>query len=230
MPPALFTHSLYYLRAVPGSDHSGRCWLYSFYNAEGRVVLEARFPEIPGEVTFFESGKPNTPLLRLTAWRFFWWNGRYDVVDAGTGNVLGTLRRTGGIEAPDRRRLGQVRDAQPLRKQAFQSIVVGVADAILSEGSDSGCSTDAFQIEADKREIGTLRRTKLPFLQVTEPRNKHSGTGLFRWLSKLRFVIRKSIVPGGWRLDFPSDTADIIDPRVRLAAALLRIQIEDRYH
>jgi hypothetical protein len=79
---APFAHSLYYLRRKWDTCAGERYWTFSFHDSEGGVLLEARFPEIPKEAILFEPGRPESPLVRLKAWRWFWWNRRYDVLAA----------------------------------------------------------------------------------------------------------------------------------------------------
>jgi len=226
-----FCHSVYYLRANASFDDSrGRYWAYSFYDAAGNPVLEARFPEIPKEVRLFAPGRPDTTLLRLKAWRWFWWNGRYDVLEAGTGNVLATLRRMGGIEGPDRRRIGRVKDPTPAKRYFLQLFFIGALNMLFGQSDDpSTLSVDEYRLEAGGREIGLLRRAKLPFLRQSNPDALQSKTGWRRWLGRLRLSIRKRFEGGGWLLDFSADTNRLLDSRVRIAAALFRIQIESRY-
>jgi hypothetical protein len=227
---APFAHSIYYLRRQREAGTPGACWRFSFHEASGTVLLEALFPEIPKEARIFEPGHPESPLVRLKAWRWFWWNGRYDVVDPETGLVLATLRRTGGIEGPDRRSLGRVRNAMPLRKSLTQWFFIGILDAILSGGGDSSTiAVDEFRVEVRGTKVGALRRVRLPFLSQQEPPETANRTWLRLWLGRIRSGVRRHFNSGGWQLDFTDDASGILDPRVRLAAAMFRIQIEERY-
>jgi len=226
----VFVQPISYLRRESSSGSHGRVWSYSFHLPSGDVFLEARFPEIPKEATVFLPSQPATPLLRLKAWRWFWWNGRYDVLDTATGTRLATLRRTGGVEGASGRRIGSVRNAMPVRKSLFRSLISGVLDSILSGGEDaSSVPIDEFRVDAGNMRIGTLRRMPLPFTPAeTGPtaRKPAQGRGWLRWL---RSRLTKTFPPRGWLLDYSDDREGRMDPRVRLAAALFRIQIEERY-
>lgn len=225
-----FAHPVYYLRRKPRADARGRRWAFFFHDAVGNLLLEADFPEIPKEATLFEPGRPASPLLSLKAWRWFWWNGRYDVVDGAAGDVLGTLRRTGGIEGPDRRQIGRVIHPMPLRKSFVHLFCVGVLNVIFSGADDSSAlPADEFRVQAKGLKVGTLRRVKLPFPLPGETAEAVPRSWWKRGLYRFRSAVRKGFGSGGWELDFTADEAGLLDPRLRLASALLRIQIEERY-
>jgi hypothetical protein len=212
------------------ADSRGKYWMFSFHHSNSEVFLEARFPEIPKDVLICLPGQPESPLLRLKAWRWFWWNGRYDVVDCATDLVLGTLRRTGGIEGPDRRAIGRVRNAVPVRKSLFHLITIGLLDSLLSGGNDSSARpVDEFRIDAHGTQIGSLRRVTLPFLQPADDPQSDLALKRRGWINRFRAWLRRRVNSGGWRLDWQTTGHADIDPRVRLSAALFCIQIEERY-
>lgn len=225
-----FDHSVCYLRRRRQAGPGGTAWAFSFHDANGGLLLEALFPELPKEAIVFEPGKPESPLLRLKAWRWFWWNGRYDVVDARTHAVLATLRRTGGIEGPDRRVIGRVGNATPLRRSAFQLFMTAVLSVMFATNDSSPLPVEEFRVEADRVTIGRLRRARLPFSTKPETMETADGGPLKTWLGRFRSAARNRLDAGGWLLDFSVDEGGAMDPRVRLAAALLRIQIEERYN
>ena len=132
VPDNPFSHSTYYLHRKRARDIKNRYWKFTFHDSIGLPLLEAHFPEIPQEAFLFEPGRSENPLLRLKAWRWFWCNGRYDVFDVGDGTLLATLRRTGGIEGPDRRRIGWVGNAMPLKKSMFQLFWLGFLNLLFS--------------------------------------------------------------------------------------------------
>jgi hypothetical protein len=219
-----------YLRRTREVGSRGKYWTFSFHHSNGEVFLEARFPEIPKEVVVCLPGQPEAPLLRLKAWRWFWWNGRYDVVDCSTASVLGTLRRTGGIEGPDRRAIGRVRNDMPVRKSVFHLITIGLLDSLLSGGNDSSTlPVDEFRVDANGMQIGSLRRVTLPFLQPADAPQSNVASKRGGRLNRIRSWLRRRVNSGGWRLDWQTAGHGAIDPRVRLAAALFCIQIEERY-
>jgi hypothetical protein len=227
-----FSASVLFLRSSGSRRRSdGRCWSYSFHGTDGTVLLEASFPEIPGEAIFYRPGDEASLLIRLKAWRWFWWNGRYDVVEPETGRVLATLRRTGGIESPDRRRIGRVRNPITGTQFFVRGVVIGLLDSILTQGESSGTiPADEFRVEAGHQEIGILRRTTLPFLQTKEPTNTAASSWWKRLFGRLRKKLARRFNSSGWKLDFTMDHSRMLDPRIRLAAALFRIHIERRYN
>ncbi len=230
MPDDPFAHSIYYLRRKRAHGEEKRYWAFSFHDSIGTLLLEAHFPEIPKEVILFEPGKPDFPLLRLRAWRWFWWNGRYDVIDAGSETVLATLRRTGGIEGPDRRTMGRVGNAMPLRESLLQLLFLGFFKFFFSQGEDSSAlPVDQFLVKVGRVEIGRLRRVRLPFSTKLRAGEGRDAGWLRKWITWFRSAIRKGLNSGGWLVDFSADEAGLMDRRVRLAAALLQIQIEERY-
>ena len=230
MQPTAIGHSIYYLRRNRQSGARGTYWAFSFHDSNGALLLEAHFPEMPKQAILFEPGRPESPLVSLKAWRWFWWNGRYDVVDSRTGTVLATLRRTGGIEGMDRRKVGRVCHSTPLRKSLVQSLFVGLLSLVFSQGNEaSTLPVDEFRVETNGLAIGTLRRVRLPFSPQAEAVETTNVTRLQRWFRRFRSAIRNRLDSGGWQLDFSADETGIMDPRVRLAAALFRIQIEERY-
>jgi hypothetical protein len=225
-----FGHSTFYVRRTRGTASRGKQWTFSFHHSNGEVFLEARFPEIPQEVIIYLPGHPESPLVRLQAWRWFWWNGRYDVVDCVTGSVLGTLRRTGGIEGPDGRVIGRVKNAMPVRKSLLHLFTISLLESLLSGGSDaSSLPVDEFKIEANGINVGSLRRVTLPFLQAADPAQPAAASTCGGWLNRIRSRLRKHSRPSGWLLDYSASDPGTIDPRVRLTAALFCIQIEERY-
>ena len=94
----------------------------------------------------------------------------------------------------------------------------------------STLSVDEFLVEADGLKFGTLRRVRLPFSPQAEAIETTQGSWLQRWLRRFRSAMRRRLDSGGWQLDFSDDATGVVDPRVRLAAALFRIQIEERYN
>ncbi len=229
MPDDPFAHSIYYLHRKRSRGRQKPYWAFTFHDALGTPLLEAHIPEIPKEVVLFVPGDPDCPLLRLKAWRWFWWNGCYDVLDAG-GTVLATLRRTGGIEGPDRCRIGRVRNATPLKKSMLHLFTLGFLDLLFSQGEDSfALLVNHFRVEAGVMEIGSLRRERLPFSIKPGAEEVRDASGPRRWIGWIRSVLRNRWDSRGWLIDFSADGACVLDPRVRVAAALFRIQIEERY-
>ena len=175
------------------------------------------------------TGQADQPLLRLKARRFFWLNGRYDVQELPSGKVLATLRRMGAIERPDRTLLGRVVDPTPPKKHFLQALFIGVMDLIFGGGDSGGnLSVDQYRIEINRIEVATVRRTKLPFPSAAAEEPAHQA-GPRHWLQRWRKSILKRLEAGGWVLDFTPNRGTGVDWRILLAAALLRIHIEDRY-
>ena len=225
-----FDHSVCYLRRACEAGSRGKYWTFSFHHSNGEVFLEARFPEIPREIILFQPGRSESPLLRLKAWRWFWWNGRYDVVDCSTGSVLGTLRRTGGIEGPDGRAIGRVRNAVPFRKSLLHLITIGLLESLFSGGNNSSSlPVDEFRVDANGTQIGSLRRVTLPFSRPANAPGSDAASKRSGWWNRFRSRLARRFDSRGWLLDWQTAGAATMDPRVRLSAALFCIQIEERY-
>jgi hypothetical protein len=206
------------------------CWAFSFHDRNGCAIMEAQFPEIPGEAILFLPGRPESPLIRLKARPWFWWSGRYDVVDAGSGMILATLRRNGGIEGSDRRAKGRVINATARYKSLLEMIFLGTASLLFPQSTDTASlTTEQFRLEAGGHTVGSVRRVRLPFSPEPEADAVAGRKGWRRWLFRVRAAARAHLGGSGWQLDFSGSESGVLDERVLWAAALLHIQIAERY-
>jgi hypothetical protein len=166
-------------------------------------------------------------LLKLQAWRWFWWNG-CDVVDSRTNTVLATLRRTGGIEGPDRRPVGRVCNSTPAKipRSTVSHRILGVSFPRKRFATAGGRVPHGSRWSQD----WNIAPGAPAFSPKTETIESTAGPPLNQWFRRFRSALRNRSDSGGWLLDFSPEGTGIIDPRVRLAAALLRIQIEERYN
>jgi hypothetical protein len=118
----------------------------------------------------------------------------------------------------------------PVRKSLLHLITIGLLESLFSGGNDSSTlPVDEFRVDASGKQIGSLRRVTLPFLQPPEAPQSDVASKRGGWLNRFRAWLRRRVNAGGWRLDWQTAGPAAIDPRVRLAAALFCIQIEERY-
>ncbi|HLG57378.1 MAG TPA: hypothetical protein VI485_18700 [Vicinamibacterales bacterium] len=204
-----------------------------FYAADGTPLLCAEVTGIPAEIPV-RAAATNEPRLLLKPRPMFPVRGQYDVDDARTGERLGILDRNGRVLDTAERPVAIVADPVTLREQLKEGALNAVLDAALSldGGSTAAHRADELHLHAGGRLIGTCRRTVLPFAPRSaaaasgfSPRNWLASVLPAKWAAALYDAGR----PSGWRIEFGGDTANALDPRLRLAAVLLRIEIERRY-
>ena len=174
------------------------------------------------------------PRLWLKPRPIFAVNGRYDVGDARSGEHLGILERGGRILDARERPVAVIADPATLRDWLKEGAVNALIDTALSmgDGPTAAHRSDELHLHAGGRVIGMCKRADLPFPPTTAA--DPQGFSPRRWLAsvlpaKAAAAMASATRPSGWRIEFTGDTEDLLDPRLRLAAVLLRIEIERRY-
>jgi len=229
-----FSRPVYYLHSRRDDDGRGSWQAYRFCTAAGETVLAAHVFGIPKDSFIFLPHDLQRPVLRLKSWRFFPFNGKYDVIDCASGDVLGTVKRNGAIFNPHGDKLGRMIDPTPARKKFVLGFVEAVFNAIIGQGDSagSGSGSDGFELQVGSRTVGTFRRMTLPFSVSPESKAPESSAKQFlKRIVPARFWRRLHALASasGWELNFSKEADDSMDPRLRLAAALFRIELERRF-
>jgi hypothetical protein len=197
------------------------------------MLLSADVTGIPAEI-LVRTADADEPRLWLRPRPIFAVNGRYDVADARNGEPLGILERGGRILDVRERPVAVIADPATLGDWLKEGAVNALIDAALSTGAGPTAAhrADELHLHAGGRVIGMCKRADLPFAPTTAADPK--GFSPQRWLASVlparaAAAIASATRPSGWRIEFTGDTEDRLDPRLRLAAVLLRIEIERRY-
>jgi len=230
----LYLEPVYYLHSRRDGDGRGSWQAYRIFAPDGQVVLAAKMSGIPKESFIFLPHDLLSPVLKLKSWRFFPFNGKYDVIDGATGQVLGAVKRNGAIFNPQGEQLGRMIDPTPARRKFALGLVEAVFNAIIGQGDNasSGPGTDRFELQTGSRTVGTFRRMTLPFSVGPESERPESTTRQFlkRLIpAKFRKRLHAAASNSGWELSFSAEADPAIDPRLRLGAVLFRIELERRF-
>lgn len=225
MSDEFFSDTLYYLHRCRESD----CEVYTFYSETGAARLVAEVRGIPKDIWFRKPQRTGLPLLVLKAWRYFAVSGKYDVLEYEGGPRLGVLQRAGKFYDRAENLAGQIDDPAPLGARAREGLVEAVADAFMSGGDGSAHyrSPDVLQLQVGREVGGVFRRGRLPFTLPGRGKSFAPAKFLQRFLpAGAHSALEAFVEPRGWRLDFSMAAAGKIEPRLRVAAALFRIELE----
>jgi hypothetical protein len=221
-----FSDSLYYLHRCRESD----CEVYTFYSEAGVPRLVAEVRGIPQDIWFRKPERTGLPLLVLkAAGRYFAVSGKYEVLEFEGGPRLGVLQRAGKFYDRADNLAGQIDDPTPPGAQAKESLVEAVADAFMSggDGATHYRSPDVLQLHIGREVGGVFRRVRLPFTLPGREKSFAPAKFLQRFLpAGAQAALENIVEPHGWRLDFSMAAAGKVEARLRLAAALFRIELE----
>ena len=220
-----FSDTLYYLHR----SHESDCEVYTFYSEAGVARLVAEVRGIPKDILFRKPERTGLPLLVLKAWRYFAVSGKYDVLEYEGGPRLGVLQRAGKFFDHADNLAGQINDPAPLGVRAKEGLVEAVADAFLSGGDGSAHyrSPDVLQLQVGREVGGMFRLGRLPFTLPGRGKSFAPARFLQRFLpTGAQAALEKYVEPHGWRLDFSMAAAAKVERRLRVAAALFRIELE----
>jgi hypothetical protein len=154
------------------------------------------------------------------------------VLEYEGGPRLGVLQRAGKFYDQAENLVGQIDDPTPMGARAREGLVEAVADAFMSggDGSTHYRSPDVLQLHVGQvgRELGgVFRRVRLPFTLPGRSKNFAPAKFLQRFLpAGAQTALENIVEPHGWRLDFSTAAAAKIEPRLRVAAAVFRIELE----
>ncbi|HKS35696.1 MAG TPA: hypothetical protein VJW76_00800 [Verrucomicrobiae bacterium] len=227
-----FSEPVIYLHSRRDGDGRLSWQAYRIFTPDGQIALAANMFGIPKDSFIFLPHDFQSPVLKLKSWRFFPFNGKYDVLDCATGQVLGAVKRNGAIFNPQGDPLGRMVDPTPVRSKFGLGLVEAVFNAMLGQGdsTSSGPGANRFELQAGSRTVGTFRRMTLPFAGGPESERPESGPFLKRIIpAKFWKRLHAAASNSGWELSFSADADLAIDPRLRLAAALFRIELERRF-
>jgi hypothetical protein len=184
---------------------------------------------IPKDIWFRKPERTGLPLLVLKAGRYFSVSGKYEVLEYDGGPRLGVLQRAGKFFDQADNLAGQIDDPTPPGARAKESLVEAVADAFMNEGDGKVHyrSPDVLQLTVGKEVGGVFRRGRLPFTLPGSAKGFAPGKFLQRFLpAGAQTALENFVEPRGWRLDFSMPGAAKVEPRLRMAAVLLRIELE----
>jgi len=225
MSDDFYSDALYYLHRCRESD----CEVYTFYTEAGVARLVAEVRGIPKDIWFRKPERTGLPILVLKAGRYFAVSGKYDVLEYDGGPRLGVLQRAGKFFDQAENLAGQIDDPTPMGARAKEGLVEAVADAFLS-GGDGGThyrSPDVLELHVGKEVAGVFRRSRLPFALPGRGKGFAPAKFLQRFLpAGAQAALENIAEPRGWRLDFSMSAAAKVEPRLRVAAALFRIELE----
>jgi hypothetical protein len=229
-----FSYPVYYLHARHQAAGRKRWHKYGFYTPDGRSVLAADVHGIPKDIVIADPAKEHQPLLLLKAKPFFVFNGKYNVLEFSSRRRLGAVKRNGAIFDGHGERVGTVAEGRRLRTRLGQGLLVGVLDAVLADGNSNTAvpRADSFDLIIGSQRAGMFRSTKLPFMiEEDTDAPSHAIKQILRRIIPARLwpALHAPARPSAWQLEFFPGTAPDLDPRLRLAAALFRIDIERRY-
>jgi hypothetical protein len=220
-----FSDTLYYLHRRRESD----CEVYTFYSEAGAARLVAEVRGLPNDIWFRKPERAGLPLLVLKAWRYFAVSGKYDVLEYEGGPRLGVLQRAGKFYDQAENLAGQIDDPAPLGARAKEGLVEAVADAFLSggDGATHYRSPELLQLHVGRAVGGEFRRGRLPFTLPGRAKSFAPAKFLQRFLpAGAQTALENIVEPHGWRMDFSMPAAAKVEPRLRVAAALFRIELE----
>jgi len=220
-----FSETAYYLHRCRESD----CEVYTFYTGSGVARMVAEVRGIPKDIWFRKSDRTGLPILVLKAGRYFSVSGKYDVLEYDGGPRLGVLQRAGKIFDGAENLVGQIDDPRPMGARAKEGLVEAVADAFLhgGDGTSHYRSPDMLQLIVGREVAGAFRRERLPFTLQGRDKSFAPAKFLQRFLpAGAQAALENIVEPHGWRLDFSMAAAGKVEPRLRLAAALFRIELE----
>jgi hypothetical protein len=208
---------------------------YGVHRPAGDLVLAGVVPGVPAEIALHRPGEPSRPLLRLVPRPMFAIRGTYDVLEAPGGARVGSLTRTGAILDAAERPMGRIDDPTSLARRAGEGVVGALLDGVVAgaDGVGAGHRATVLHLTVGDRVAGVCRAVRLPF----EPPDEADRPGTFsprRFLERhlpdrARRVLDGVLAATGWHLDFTAEAADLVPGRLRLAAALLRVELERRY-
>jgi len=220
-----FSETTYYLHRCRESD----CEVYTFYTEAGTARLVAEVTGIPKDIWFRRPQRTGMPVLVLKAGRYFSVSGKYDVLEYDGGPRLGVLQRAGKIFDAAENLAGQIDDPTPMGARVKEGLAEVVADAFLhgGDGTSHYRSPEVLQLLVGREVGGVLRRGRLPFTLPGRDKGFSPAKFLQRFLpARAQSALDAFVEPHGWHLDFSMKGAARLDPRLRVAAALFRIELE----
>jgi hypothetical protein len=220
-----FSETAYYLHRCRESD----CEVYTFYTGSGAARMVAEVRGIPKDIWFRKPDRTGLPILVLKAGRYFSVSGKYDVLEYDGGPRLGVLQRAGNIFDGAENLAGHIDDPTPPGAQVKEGLAEAVADAFLrgGDGTSHYRSPDVLRLQVGREVAGMFRRERLPFALPGGDKGFSPAKYLQRFLpAGAQTALENFVEPRGWRLDFSMAGAGKIDPRLRVASALFRIELE----
>jgi hypothetical protein len=191
------------------------------------MVAEVR--GIPKDIWFRKPNRTGLPILALKAGRYFAVSGKYDVLEYDGGPRIGVLHRAGKIFDNAENPLGQIDDPTPPGTRPKEGLVEAVAEAFIQggDGAEHYRSPEVLQLVVGREVAGIFRRERPPFALPDRERGFSPAKYLQRFLpAGAQSALENFIEPRGWKLDFSMQGARKLDPRMRVAAALFRIELE----
>jgi hypothetical protein len=205
------------------------CEVYTFYTKAGRPQLDAEVKGIPEDISFRRPGRTGMPLLVLKAWQYFSVNGKYDVLEYDGGPRVGIVHRAGNLYDDQEKVLGHISDPAPAGEPVKGGMIRAVAKAVLSGDDESGYSRqpEMLQLLVGRDVAAVFHEEKLPFA-VPGDKEEFSPAKLLQGFlpPKAQAAMEDFTEPRAWRLDFSTEAAVRLDPRLRVAAALFHIELK----
>jgi hypothetical protein len=220
-----FSYLHYYLHHRRERDRE----VCTFYTKAGRPQLAAELKGIPEDILFLRPERKGMPLLLLKASQYFSVNGKYDVLEYEGGPRLGIVHRAGNLYDHQDKLLGQISNPAAAEDRAKRSMIQAVAKAVLSRDDEPAYSRqpEMLQLVIGREVAAVFYEDKLPFAVPGQEEGFSPAKLLQSFLpEKAQAAMEDYVEPRAWRLDFSTDAAVRLDPRLRVAAALLHIELK----
>lgn len=220
-----FSYLHYYLHRHRDRDRE----VYTFYTKAGAPRLVAELKGIPEDILFRRADRTGMPLLVLQASQYFSVNGKYEVCEYEDGPSLGVVHRAGNLYDGQEKVLGHISQAAMAEEQVKKSMFKAVAEAVISDNDEPGYSRqpEVLQLLVGREVAAVFYEERLPFAVPGQEEGFSPAKLLQRFLpEKAQAVVDDFTEPRGWCLDFSTDSAVRIDPRLRVAAALFHIELK----
>jgi len=220
-----FSYLHYYLHHRRDRDRE----VYTFYTKAGAPRLAAELKGIPEDILFRRPDRTGMPLLVLKASPYFSVNGKYDVLEYDGGPRVGTVHRAGNLYDDQEKVLGHISDPAPPGERVKEGMFKAVAEAVLSDDDEPVYSRPLamLQLVVGREVAAVFQEERLPFPAPGQEEGFSAAKLLQRFLpEKAQAVVEDFIEPRSWWLDFSTEPAVRLDPRLRVAVALFHIELK----
>lgn len=221
------SHVLYSKRAQRDSKFFQ---YYRCFTPCGEVELSARVQRFGKPFMVYAGLDDGSPVIEVKNAKNYLVNGRTEVRELASGNVLGSYTRLNAVLDMQGDKLGRWVDARSWSETFKENLVDTIANAALGSGDGTvGANTgDTHLLLQGKNLLARLQRERMSFFP--DPPSTGSRGRIARIAGRmipgeLGRSIRENLPPYGWSLSLAQGLPPQFSPRFILCIAILRIQM-----
>ena len=203
--------------------------LYRCYDVQHELYFSARSTRFGKPVPIFVPGQGSGPIAEIRNRKGYLVNGRTDIRDLRSGELLGSYSRVGRVYDATDEKAGAWRDARSWSEEFKVNIIDAIGNALLGSGDVPGGANhgDTHLLTMEKTVLAVLQRARLPFFP-DPPRRTEPGR-FARMASKVvPGELGKSLAevrpPYGWTLTVQNRPGSEEARALLLYCALFRIE------